>query len=349
MRTSVAVAVVLAAAPSFAAPISTDVILARDYNGELEARNAKKVFGKIGHVAGGIFKTALHFLREENPELYAREFGDEDLFTRDLSELEARNAKKVFSKIGHVAGGIFKTALHFLREENPELYAREFGDDELFARKFDDELFAREFNEELYVRDVDEELFARAMDGGEIEARNAKKVLGKIGHVAGGVVKGLLHFLKREDPILARAIEENPVLVRALEDNVEVYARAIENDPELFTRDVSGELEARNAKKVLGKIGHVAGGIFKTALHFLREDTPELYARDVNDLEARNAKKVFSKIGHVAGGIFKTALHFLREENPELYARDFGDEDLYAREFDDDMLFARGMEIDELD
>ena len=59
----------------------------------------------------------------------------------DWDELEARNAKKVFSKIGHIAGGIFKTALHFLREDSPELYAREFDDGMLFERAMEiDEL-----------------------------------------------------------------------------------------------------------------------------------------------------------------------------------------------------------------
>lgn len=241
-------------------------------------------------------------------------------------ELEARNAKKVFGKI---AGGVFKTALHFLREDEPELVAREFADEDLYARNFDEALYAREFDDELFAR--------------ELEQRNAKKVFGKI---AGGVFKTALHFLREDDPLLARSIEENPVLARALEDHVaEVCARSLENGGELSARDME-ELEARNAKKVFGKI---AGGIFKTALHFLREDSPELYARDfvdedlyareMDELEARNAKKVLGKIGHVAGGIFKTALHFLREDNPELY----------AREFEDDMLFERAMEIDELD
>ncbi|KAI0736365.1 hypothetical protein C8Q72DRAFT_251540 [Fomitopsis betulina] len=167
MRTSIAVAVALAAAsatPAFAAPVSNELI-ARDDNVALEARGARaKKAGRIaGKVAGGIFKTALHFLREDEPLLVrsieeepvlARALEDHvtemverslenggELSARDMEELETRNAKKAGRIIGKVAGGIFKTALKFLREDNPELYAREFEDGMLFERAMEiDEL-----------------------------------------------------------------------------------------------------------------------------------------------------------------------------------------------------------------
>ena len=247
----------------------SELIILRDNNNELEARNAKKVFGKIGHIAGGIFKTALHFLREDEPELMAREFADEDLYARDFDEalyarefddelyareLEERNAKKVFGKIGHIAGGIFKTALHFLREDDP-LLARSIEENPILARALEDHVT------EMFARSLENggELSAREMD--ELEARNAKKVFGKIGHIAGGIFKTALHFLREDSP--------------------ELYAREF-LDEDLYAREMD-ELEARNAKKVFSKIGHIAGGIFKTALHFLREDSPELYAREFDD------------------------------------------------------------------
>ena len=183
--------------------LCSELITVRDNSNELEARNAKKTFGKI---AGGIFKTALHFLREDEPELMAREFVDEDLYARDfdeelyarefddehlyareMSELEARHSKAL-KTLGHVAGGIFKTALHFLREENPELYAREF---------------------------VDEDLYAREMP--ELEARHSK-ALKTLGHVAGGIFKTALHFLREENPELyAREFDDGMLFERSME------------------------------------------------------------------------------------------------------------------------------------
>lgn len=209
----------------------------------------------------------------------------------DNVALEARGAraKKAGRIAGKVAGGIFKTALHFLREDEPELVAREFTDEDLYARDVDEQLYARDFDEALYARDFGEELYARKFDeelfARDLEARGARaKKAGRIaGKVAGGIFKTALHFLREDEPLLVRSIEEEPVLARALEDHVtEMVERSLENGGELSARDME-ELETRNAKKAGRIIGKVAGGIFKTALKFLREDNPELYAREFED------------------------------------------------------------------
>ncbi|KAH9921031.1 uncharacterized protein B0H18DRAFT_1121602 [Fomitopsis serialis] len=285
MRTTVAVAVILAAAsaaPSLAVPISlSNALAARDYNGELEARDAMAA------------------------ELYDRDF-DEELYARELNgDLEARS--KAGKVAGHVAKGLFHIASHFLKREDPVLARAIEEEPELFLRALDDD-----------------EVFAR-----DLEARS------KAGKVAGHVAKGLFHFashfLRSEDPVLARAVEEEP----------ELFLRALDDD-EVFARD----LEARS------KAGKIAEGLNLTP-HFSRsedpvlaralEEEPELFLRALEgdevlarDLEARS--KAGKVAGHVAKGLFHFASHFLRN-----------DEELMAREFDDDMLFARGMEIEELD
>ncbi|KAH9830907.1 uncharacterized protein C8Q71DRAFT_850976 [Rhodofomes roseus] len=214
MRTTVAVAVILAAAsaaPSFAAPITSAEFVTRDTNGELEAR------GKGGKLFGGVVKGRPHFLREDSPELYARSFEDEGLYARDTNgELEARS-KKGLKTAGKVLGGVAKGLLHFLREDDPELYARSFED------------------ESLYTRDI----------SGELEARS-KKGLRTAGKVVGGIAKGLLHFL-REDPVLVRAFEEEPELFMRGFESDELMAREFDDemlmarefdDDMLFARDM---------------------------------------------------------------------------------------------------------------
>jgi len=136
----------------------------------------------------------------------------------------------------------------------------------LAARDYNGELEARDADiaAELYDRDYDEELYARELNG-DLEARS------KAGKVAGHVAKGLFHFashfLRSEDPILARALEEEP----------ELFLRALEgDDSEVLARD----LEARSKA---GKVaGHVAKGLFHFASHFLRS-ADELMAREFDD------------------------------------------------------------------
>jgi len=144
--------------------------------------------------------------------------------------------------------------------------------------------------------------------GSDSEAINWKKV----GHVAEDVASGLgtvLKFLKREDPVLARAFED------------ELMARAV-------TSPIDGS-EAINWKKV----GHVAEDVasgFGTVLKFLKRED-ELMARA--DATAMGSEAInWKKVGHVAEDVASglgTVLKFLKREDP-LLARAFEDE-LMAR------------------
>ncbi|KAL6308059.1 hypothetical protein BKA93DRAFT_597005 [Sparassis latifolia] len=103
-----------------------------------------------------------------------------------------------WKKAGHYTGEVASLLMKVIRE------------DPIMARAFEDELMAR-----------------GAPAGSEALHINWKKVGKKIGSVAGKVGGVLAHFLREEDPIMARAFDDE-LLARAFDD--ELLARAFEDE-----------------------------------------------------------------------------------------------------------------------
>ncbi|GBE81485.1 hypothetical protein SCP_0312140 [Sparassis crispa] len=126
-----------------------------------------------------------------------------------------------WKKAGHYTGEVASLLMKVIRE------------DPIMARAFEDELRARE-----------------APAGSEALHINWKKVGKKIGSVASKVGGVLAHFLREEDPIMARAFDDE-LLARAFDD--ELLARAFDDqllarafDKQLLARAFDDELLARN-------------------------------------------------------------------------------------------------------
>ncbi|KAF9804514.1 hypothetical protein IEO21_09356 [Rhodonia placenta] len=157
---------------------------------------------------------------------------------------EAINWGKIANVAGKIAGVAGKV-LSFLKREDP-----------ILARQFEDELMVR----------------AAPPPADGSEAINWGKIAGVAGKVA-GVAGKVLSFLKREDPMLARAFEDE--LVARAEREDELLAREFREDP-LLARAFEDELYARAAPEGAegseainwGKVAGVAGKV----LSFLKRD-----------------------------------------------------------------------------
>jgi len=163
---------------------------------DLEARKIHINWGKAGNVFKGAAKigASLLFRRNEDGDVYlvtrdlidddgellARDFDDDYLEARDLTDLEARKIHINWGKVGKFFKGAAKVAssILFKRDEDGNVYlvARDPIDDdgELLARDFDDDyLEARDIEDYLETRGFDDEyLEARDFDDDYLEARD---------------------------------------------------------------------------------------------------------------------------------------------------------------------------------
>jgi len=287
MRSYIALPIVLAVAsvaPALAAPVTTQPTGS-------EAINWDKVGDIAGDVASGV-GTVLKFLKREDPIL-ARAFED---------ELLARAAPAASGSEALNWGKVASTVLSFLKRED-ELFARgeepaagskainwgSLASTVLSFLKREDPILAREFEDNLMAR-------ADTAEPTGSEAINWKKV----GDVAGDVASGVgtvLKFLKREDPLLARAFED------------ELLARA----------EPTGS-EAINWKKVGDVAGDVASGV-GTVLKFLKREDPLLARAFEEELMARATPPATGSEALNWGKVASTVLSFLKRED-ELMARE---------------------------
>jgi len=160
-----------------------DDLLARDYDLELEERdfydNEDDLFERDPFFGLNHLKRLLRHKKTLQPQqdssdapVEAREFDDEDLFTRELEEMFERDP---FLGLGKLRSW-WKNRKAAKQQQQQDSYgadaqAREFDDEELYTREFEDEIEAREPEaeyEEVLTRYYDD-LYERELASAEAE------------------------------------------------------------------------------------------------------------------------------------------------------------------------------------
>ncbi|KZT03371.1 uncharacterized protein LAESUDRAFT_761950 [Laetiporus sulphureus 93-53] len=257
MRASTVVALTLAASASILAPA-----LARPAATSRIGYEASR----IGHPVDGAF----HANRDEALAARALQFPMPGEQSRWNAMWHHGRAEAASDSEAISFGKIIKGALHFLKRE-----------DDMVARAFEDELLARgheEYHEMNHApstynhahtyaqhsaRAFDDELYARADAAEGSEALNVGKLL-----------KGVLHFLKREDPMVARAFEDE-LLARGHEGFHVGYEPTGLHYAGHHARAFDDELLAR-ANAAEGSEAINFGKIVKGVFHFFKREDPML-------------------------------------------------------------------------
>jgi len=258
----------------------------------------KKDFGKVVSVAAPIVSK---FIREDEIELSARELEERNgwqvtsfprsigLSARELEERSFWNTlEKDFGKVVSVAAPIVSK---FIRDDEMELFERDFTLEERSFRNISNKHFGRDLSFEersfwntlkkdfgkvvsvaapivsKFIREDEMELFGRDLSLEERSFWNTlKKDFGKVVSVAAPIVSKFI----REDEYDLAAREYEDLVIR--EDEVELFGRELTLEERSFWNTL---------KKDFGKVASFAAPIVSK---FIREEEYDLAARDYDDL-----------------------------------------------------------------